>query len=149
MPFALARQTRIAAGIFLLALLTVEFGGYYLQGVVTDTQSVTDFQLAFARAGHAHAGVLLILGLVGLLYADAARLSGMTGTIGRYGIPVGAVLMSGGFFLSSAGEGRTSPNGLIVLLWIGALSLAAGLITLAFGLFRSSNDRAELTGANL
>lgn len=147
MPVPLARQTRIAAGIFLLALLTVEFGGYYLEGVVTDTKSATDFQLAFARAGHAHAGVLLILGLVGLLYADATRLSGVTGAFARYGIPVGAVLMSGGFFLSSAGDGRTSPNGLIVLLWLGALSLAAGLVTLAFGLLRSSDvrDRQEVT----
>lgn len=141
MPFALTRQTRMSAGIFLLALLTVEFGGYYLEGVVTDSQSVTDFELAFARAGHAHAGVLVMLGLIGLLYADAARLSGVTGVIGRYGIFAGALFMSGGFFLSSAGEGRTEPNGLIVLLWIGALSLAAGLVTLALGLFRSSNDR--------
>jgi hypothetical protein len=67
--------------------VTVETGGYYLTTVVRGDGDLTDFQLGFARAGHAHAGVLVILGLVGLLYADAAGLSGRTGYVARLLIP--------------------------------------------------------------
>jgi hypothetical protein len=42
--------------------------------------------------------------------------------------------MSLGFFLSSAGQGTTSPNGMIVLLWLGAVSLTVGLLTLGVAL---------------
>lgn len=139
MTVPLTRQTRITAAVFLLLLITVEFGGAYLEGVVTGGDEVTAFQLSFARAGHAHAGVLVILALVGLLYADAARLAGASGFLGRYGIAAAAVLMSAGFFLSSTGEGRTSPNGLVMLLWIGAVTLAVSLVTLAVQLIRSSS----------
>jgi hypothetical protein len=133
----LSRESRIIAGVLLLALVTVETGGLYLVQIVSGAEQVTDFQLGFSRAGHAHAGVLLILSLVALLYADAIRLSGPAGVIGRVCIPAAALLMSAGFFLSSSGEGRTEPNGFIILLWIGGLSLATGLITLGVGLLRS------------
>ena len=137
MNVQLTRHSRIIAGVLLLALVTVETGGLYLVRIVSGTEQVTDFQLGFSRAGHAHAGVLLILSLVALLYADAARLTGVGGILGRGCVPVAALLMSSGFFFSSMGEGRTEPNGLIVLLYIGGLSLATGLITLGVSLLRS------------
>ncbi len=78
--------------------------------------------------------MLVTLGLVGLILADAARLRGVLGVLGRHGIPVGALLISAGFFLSSTGEGTTSPNGLIVVLWLGAAALSIGLLTLGVSL---------------
>jgi hypothetical protein len=42
--------------------------------------------------------------------------------------------MSGGFFASSAGKNLTQPNKAIVILWAGAVSLAAGTLTLGIGL---------------
>jgi hypothetical protein len=42
--------------------------------------------------------------------------------------------MSGGFFASSAGKGATKPNQFIWVLWLGALSLAIGVVTLGLGL---------------
>ena len=45
--------------------------------VVTGQVPLTEFQQDLARAGHAHAGVLVTVALVGLLYADAARLTGL------------------------------------------------------------------------
>jgi hypothetical protein len=44
--------------------------------LVRGKADATPFQLAFARAGHAHAGVLLVLALVCQLLADAADLTG-------------------------------------------------------------------------
>lgn len=140
----LTRRSRIIAGILLLSIVTIEFGGYYLTTIVRGQVELTEFQQAFARAGHAHAGVLVILSLVALLYADAA---GLRGRLVRLAIPIAAILMPLGFFVSSIGDGREQPNGLIVLLWLGALSLAAGVITLGIGLLRSAADVSETTDA--
>jgi hypothetical protein len=130
----LSQATRLTAAILLFALVTVETGGMYLVRVVRGDATSTPFQLSFARAGHAHAGVLLILSLVGLLYADAAGLDGSLGTVARSGIPLAALLMSAGFFLSSLGAGREEPNRFIFLVFLGGASLAAGLIALGVGL---------------
>lgn len=126
------------AAILLLALVTVETGGLYLVRVVRGTAPATRFQESFARAGHAHAGVLLILSLVALPYADAAGLDGALGWLGRSGVPIAALLMSGGFFLASTGRGTTSPNRLIGLVYLGAVSLAAGLTALGIGLLQAT-----------
>jgi hypothetical protein len=69
-------ETRVLAGILLLALVTVETGGLYMVKLWRSREGVTEFQIGFARAGHAHAGVLLVLSLTALLYADTAGLSG-------------------------------------------------------------------------
>jgi hypothetical protein len=126
--------TRILAGILLLSLVTVETGGLYLVRLVVGAASATPFQLGFARAGHAHAAVLLVLSLTALLYADAAHLAGLWGWLSRVGVPVAALLMPAGFFFSSMGKGRTSPNALIALVYTGAIVLAAGLAALGIGL---------------
>src|SRR5262245_28111972 len=131
---ALSDATRIIAGLVLISVVTVEFGGWFMTRIVRGAVPMTDFQKAFARAGHAHAGVLVTLGLVGLILVDAAQLSGFLSWVGRLGIPVAAILMSGGFFASSAGKGTTQPNGAIWLLWIGAASLAVGALALGIGL---------------
>ena len=89
------------------------------------------------RAGHAHAGVLVILALVALLFADQAGFSSPIGWAVRIGFAAAPVLVSAGFFAASIGEGRTRPGGLIVLLWIGVFVLAASVITLGIGLIRA------------
>ncbi len=127
-------ETRILAGILLLSLVTVETGGLYLVKLWRSREGVTDFQIAFARAGHAHAGVLLVLALTALLYADAAGLSGAWNWLARSGVPVAAILMPAGFFAASAGQGRTRPNRLIVVVLAGAGALALGLGSLGVGL---------------
>jgi len=60
------------------------------------------------RAGHAHAGVLVILTLVGLLLVDQADLSNGLRWLVRYALVAGPILMPLGFFLSVASrEPRT------------------------------------------
>ncbi|HEU5126394.1 MAG TPA: hypothetical protein VFU12_00265 [Glycomyces sp.] len=130
----LSDSSRVIAGIVLLTIVTIEFGGTFLLRIAGGKVPMTDFQKSFARAGHAHAGVLVTLGLVCLVLADATGLSGFAGWIARAGVPLAAILMSAGFFLSSAGRDRTRPNGLIALLWLGAAALAAGTLTLGVGL---------------
>jgi hypothetical protein len=130
----LTEPTRVLAAVLVFSLITVETGGLYLTRLVRGTAHATPFQLAFARAGHAHAGVLLILSLVGLLYADAVGATGAMGMVARSGIPVAALLMPAGFFFSSMGPERSAPNRAVALIYLGALSLAAGLAALGVAL---------------
>ena len=131
---ALSEASARTAGVLLLAIVTIEYGGTFLYRVVSGGFPATEFQKSFFRAGHAHAGVLVILGLVGTLLVDATRLDGVAEHVARDGVPVGAILMSAGFFLSALGRDRRRPNRLVALLWLGALSVAAGVVTLGIGL---------------
>ncbi|TDU89982.1 hypothetical protein EV138_3563 [Kribbella voronezhensis] len=130
----LSDPSRMIAGVILLTIATIEFGGWFMTKIVRGDVPMTEFQKSFARAGHGHAGVLVILSLVGLLYVDSTSLDGFFLWVGRLGVPIAAILMSGGFFASSAGKDRTKPNQFIWILAVGAASLAAGVITLGIGL---------------
>ena len=127
-------ESRILAGILLLSLVTVETGGLYMVKLWKSSEGVTPFQIGFARAGHAHAGVLLILGLLCQVYADHTSLDGGLDWLARSGVPVAAILMPAGFFAASMGKGRETPNRFIAVVFAGALVLAAGLTTLGIGL---------------
>lgn len=127
-----AAQT--TAGIVLLAAITVASGGWLLLQILRGSVPVTDFQKAFYRAGHAHAGVLIILGLVCLLLTETTSLTGGWLWLSRTGVLIAAILLPTGFFFSAIGAGRTSPNRWIVLLWIGVVFLVAGLATCGIGL---------------
>lgn len=127
-------ESRIMAGILLLALVTVETGGLYLLALVRGTAPATGFQQSFARAGHAHAGVLLVLALVCQMFADAAGQDGVVAWLSRSGVAVAALVMPAGFFFASMGRERHRPNRLIVLVYAGAALLAASLISLGVGL---------------
>jgi len=131
----LSAASRSIAGVVLLTIVGIEFGGWFMTRVVRGAVPLTDFQKAFGRAGHAHAGVLVTLGLVTLMLADAADLDGVLGWVARLGVPAAAALMSAGFFFSSMGRGEVvAPNRLIWLVWLGAAALAAGVVTLGIGL---------------
>lgn len=134
METLLSDTSRQLAGILFLALVTVETGGLYLLKIVRGRHDVTAFQEKFARAGHAHAGVLLVLALVCQPFVDATDLSGLWAWVARSGVAVSALLMPGGFFFSSMGRGRTEPNRLIALVPAGAALLALSLATLGVGL---------------
>ena len=133
----LSPESRTTAGILLLAIVFIEYGGLFMLRVVRGSQPATSFQSAFYRAGHAHAGVLVILSMVSLLLIDAARLSGPLAQVARTAILVAPILMPAGFFLSAAGRGRTAPNALIWLLYAGAASLAVGVAALGTALLTS------------
>jgi hypothetical protein len=130
----LSDESRILAGVLLLALVTVETGGLYLLRIARGRAPVTPFQEKFARAGHAHAGVLLLLALICQVFADATDQSGVLDWLSRSGVAVAALLMPGGFFFSSMGAGRDQPNRLIVMVFAGATLLALSLTSLGVGL---------------
>ena len=130
----LTTDARITAGIVMLTIVGIESGGLFLLRTARSNPGYTDFQRSFFRAGHAHAGVLVILGLLCLVLTGATGLSGFLAWLAGTGVLIAAILMSAGFFFSAMGAGRTTPNRFIGLIFAGAASLAAGVVTLGFGL---------------
>jgi hypothetical protein len=129
---------RVTAGIVLFTIVGIESGGWFLLKVVTGRVPATDFQKSFFRAGHAHAGVLVTLGLLSLVLTQATELTGFLRWIASTGVLIAAILLPAGFFFSAIGKGRTSPNRWAVLFPVGAVFLAAGVVILGIGLLTLS-----------
>jgi hypothetical protein len=129
--------SRQLAGILFVLVPTVEFGGWsLLRMIARRVPGYLDNPVRqnLFRAGHAHAGVLLLLTLVGILYVDQTDLSGGARTLVRTGLALAPILMPAGFFLSVVRPSDNRPNRLIVLVYLGALSLAASAVTLGVSL---------------
>jgi hypothetical protein len=133
----LSDASRVTAGVLLVAIVLIETGGLYLLSIVGGRVERTPFQLAFARAGHAHAGVLVTLALVIQIFADAVVLEGPVAWLARSGVAIAAILMPLGFFLSSMSPGATRPNRLVALVLLGAVFLGLGAATLGIALLTS------------
>jgi hypothetical protein len=130
------------SGIILITVPTIQYGGYFLLTSLMDrTSGYMDNPLRqnFFRAGHAHAGVFVILSLVCQMLADAATLPSSLLWLARIGVPAAAILMPLGFFLSVPLPSATAPNRAVMLIYIGAVLLAISVLTLGIGLLRSPN----------
>lgn len=134
----LSDASRVMAGVLLLSVTTIELGGLFVFRVVTGRQAATDAQRALFRAGHAHAGVLVILALLTQPFVDAVDVDGVVEQVARTGAAFAALLIPSGFFLSVARPGSTRPNRMIALVPAGAASLAAGVVTLGIALLAST-----------
>lgn len=122
-----------AAGVVLLTIVTIAYGGTFLLRVSTGAQRANELQRTYFRAGHAHAGVLVILGLLVWLYVDLAGVSGSLKSLST-GVLVAAILMPAGFFLSVVGKDPHRPNALRYLIWAGAAALVIGVVSAGIGL---------------
>ena len=130
--------TKLMAGLLLITVTTIEYGGTFLLSLLSGKQpEFTDFQRSLFRAGHAHAGVLVILALVSLLFTEQTKLSTPIAWAVRVGFVAAPVLVSAGFFGAALGDGRTRPSGLIALLWIGVFVLGGSLVSLGIALIRA------------
>lgn len=139
----MSRESRLLAGVLLVVLPTVMFGGVSLLGFLTRGEAgYVDNPLRqdLFRAGHAHAGVYLVLSLVMLRYVDEAVLSPFWKWLARVGAPIAAILIPAAFFLSVVSPTAREPNALLNLAYVGALFLAAAVLTLGVGLIRASRQ---------
>lgn len=135
-------ESRRLAGILLVVLPTVIFGGVSILSFLVNDPAYMQNPLRqdLFRAGHAHAGVLLILSLISLRYVDEASLSNKWKSIVRFFIPLSAILLPVAFFFSVLSPDATRPNNIIYMAYIGAVLLAFGLIVLGVGLIRNPNS---------
>ena len=123
----------ISAGVVLLTVIAIAYGGSFLLRVVNRTVPANDLQRSYFRAGHAHAGVLVILGLVVMLLMAEAGVTGLLATLST-GVLWAAILMPAGFFLSVVGRDPEKPNGLRYLIYAGGLVLVVGVGSAGIGL---------------
>lgn len=142
----MSEQSRRLAGLLLVLLPTVILGGASILAMIDDpAYRDNELRQDLWRAGHAHAGVLLILALVTLRYVDEAVLGARAKSFVRHSIPAAAILLPVAFFLSVTSAEATQPNALISLAYVGAVVLTGGLITLGIGLIRHPGE--ELSAA--
>jgi hypothetical protein len=124
---------RLISGITLITVPTIVYGGLTVLGIVSSGRfgmgigrPLSPEQTSFFRAGHAHAGVLVILSLVIQLLLDQAGLSPELIWALRIGAPLAAICVSGGFF------GVAFFPGFRALLYTGAALVS--LVTLGTGI---------------
>src|SRR5215472_2698715 len=125
-------ESRLLAGILLIILPTVMIGGVSILSLIIGDPAYMQNPLRqdLWRAGHAHAGVWLILALVALRYVDEASLSNPMRWLVRASIPIAAIVLPAAFFLSVISPDARTPNGLIYLAYLGAVVLAIGVLVL-------------------
>jgi hypothetical protein len=122
----------IVAGATILSVIGIMSGGTFLLRIATRGLPFNGLQKSFFRAGHAHAGVLVILGLVSLLLTSAAGAAPVW-QWASIGVLASALLIPGGFFLSVLGQDPQRPGRAMALLWAGVVVLAASLLAVGVG----------------
>ena len=139
----MSHESRVTAGILLILLPAVVYGGTSILSLLIGDPAYAQNELRqdLWRAGHAHAGVLLVLSLVTLRYVDEANLPGRLRSFARHSIPAAAVLLPAAFFLSVLSPDATEPNAMIYLAFVGAVFLASGVLVLGIGLIRRPGNR--------
>lgn len=140
----MTRESRLLAGILLIVLPSVMIGGVSILSLLIGDPTYMENPLRqdLWRAGHAHAGVWLILALVALRYVDEANLSNFMKWLVRGSMPIAAILVPAAFFLSVLSPDATTPNGLISLAYVGAVLLAVSVLVLGVGLVRRPAQRS-------
>ncbi|SDK65868.1 hypothetical protein [Nonomuraea jiangxiensis] len=125
------------AGVLLVTVPLVAVGGVSLLSfLMRNVPGYLDnpVRRGLWRAGHAHAGVLVLFALVAMLYVDQASLPDGLRALSRWLIAAAPILMPLGFFLSVVRPSDTKPSRLIWLTVAGGVCLAVGTLTLGVGL---------------
>lgn len=133
----MTREARLMSGLILVTVPTIQYGGYFLlTSLMNHGSGYMDnpFRQNFFRAGHAHAGVIVILSLICEMLADAATLPMPLLWFVRIGVPLAAILISAGFFFSVLPPTATQASGAVALIYVGALVLAIAVVSLGIGL---------------
>jgi hypothetical protein len=137
-------QSRRVAGIVLIVFPTVVFGGVSMLTLLVHDPTYADNAIRqdLWRAGHAHAGVLLLLTLVVLRYIDETGLSEGTRWYVRLAVPAAAILLPIAFFLSVLSPDATQPTPLVHSAYVRAGLLVTGLLILGIGCFAPGGRRS-------
>jgi len=131
-------DARLMCGISLILVPTIVYGGLTVLSVVSNgafgtpgPRNLSPSQISFYRAGHAHAGVLMLLGLFLQIGLDYAELPPALIWPLRIGAIAAALLVSGGFFAVA------HVRALRGMLYLGALLVAATTLAVGIGLIRA------------
>lgn len=128
-------DARLMCGISLILVPTIVYGGLTILGVISNgafgtpgPKQLSPSQIAYYRAGHAHAGVLTLLALFLQIAVDDAAIPDALAWSVRVGAVAATLLVSGGFFALA------HVRALRVLLYAGAALVVATTLTAGIGL---------------
>ena len=133
-------DARFMCGLSLILIPTIVYGGLTILSVISGghlgtpgPESLSPSQIAFYRAGHAHAGVLTLLALFIQVAVDYTALPRSLVWPLRIGAIAASILVSGGFFAT------VYVRSLRFVLYTGAALVAAVTLTVGIGLIRSNS----------
>lgn len=134
-------EALFVSGLTIITIPTIQFGGTFLLSQLGSRAAGymdNPLRRGMFTAGHAHAGVLVLLTLIVQPLIDQTGLAGAASWLVRFGFVVSAILVSAGFFLAVASPSATKPGPLLRLVYIGALLLAICLLIVGVSLVSTS-----------
>ena len=117
----------------LVSLRAVILGGYALLRWLVQGGLLSPFQEQFFRAGHAHAGVLVVLSLVSFLYLERTPFPRAVRWTACGLLAGGILAQSGGCFLHLLVSAPGQASAGTALATIGAVLIACAVLLLAYG----------------
>jgi len=135
----LSRESKIICSILLIAVPTIMYGGVTLLGILTEGAAglkpgnleLNETQWALWRAGHAHAGVIVILSLILQPLVDNISFSNGTKWVARSCAPIASVVLPAGFF------GVAFVTEFKWLMYTGIILLAVSMLLTGIGLLKN------------
>jgi len=134
----MSRDARFMCGLALILVPTIVYGGLTLLGVLSGgaygapaPRGLSPLQVNLYRAGHAHAGVLTILGLVLQVMIEHASVPPALVWPTRLAALAAPLFVAGGFF------GVAHVPGFRILLYLGAGLVMAATLIVGIGLLRA------------
>jgi hypothetical protein len=136
----MSRNARLMAGIILITIPTIQYGGYFpLTSLMNRGSGYMDNPLrqnSFPRRSRSrwrNCDSLTHLPVA----ADFTVLPAALVWVIRVAVPLSAILISAGFFPSMTPPNASQPNGLVSLIYLGAVILALAIVALGIGLLRT------------
>lgn len=145
----LSKPAKLMIALTFISLPTIMLGGFVLLSVLTgggigQTLNLNDAQRALWRAGHAHAGVLAILGIVAQMLLDATPFKSVVKWSVRILLPVAVLLISLSFFgLAYLEAFKWSMYLGILLLVVALLMVAVGLLLPEVNKVKAVNNKPK------
>ncbi|AWL10973.1 hypothetical protein HMF8227_00477 [Saliniradius amylolyticus] len=135
----LSRESKIVSALLLIAVPSIMYGGLTLLGILTEgtaglkpgNLSLNETQWSLWRAGHAHAGVYVLLSLILQPLVDQTAFTGSLKWLARLGAPIASVIVPAGFF------GVAFMPGFKWVMYVGIACLAISMLLTGVGLLRN------------
>jgi hypothetical protein len=128
---------QVLGAISWVLLIAVMFGGESLLRMLSSGEGMAAHEEQFFRAGHGHAGVLTIIGILYSSYLGKTLLSNRVKVIAWSVYALGVGMLAGGMFLHAyIGEPDSSSAG-TYLTATGGVVLAGAVLFLAWNLVRN------------
>ena len=130
--------SRWMVAIAFISLPTIAFGGYFLLSILkkqVGTENISSIQREYFKAGHAHAGVLVILSIIGQLVLDYSLFNETLDWAMRIGLFAAPLLISAGFFGGAPRTVEGKPGELVKLIPLGAIVMSLSTLGVGLSLF--------------